>query len=266
MRYFDAHCHVQFDPYAADRDAVLASMREQEVGGLVVGVDLESSVRALSLVERLPGFYATAGLHPNSVLENRFDEDSFRAILRHPKMVAVGECGLDNFRPEDLDAAKAEQRRVFTRHIELAIEADKPLMIHGRPSKGTMDAYQDMLDIFRAYKQEHGERLRGDIHFFVGGLDEAKGFLDLGFTLSFTAVLTFARDYDEVVRYVPLASILTETDSPYVAPSRIRGKRNDPLSVIDVVAALAEIRGEEVETVREAVLGNAKRLFRLHEA
>ncbi len=263
MKYFDAHCHVQFDPYDEDRQALLTRMREQEVGGLVVGVDLDSSVRALSLVQDLPGFYATAGLHPNAVLDDRFDEESFRAILRHPKMVAVGECGLDNFRPLDVAVAKVEQRRVFERHLELAVEADKPLMIHGRPAKGTMDAYEDMLDILGSYKQEHGDRLRGDIHFFVGGVEEARRFIELGFTVSFTAVLTFARDYDEVVRYVPLDRILTETDSPYVAPKRIRGQRNDPLSVVDVVEAIAEIRGEDAEVVREAVFKNAKTLFNL---
>ena len=178
-------------------------------------------------------------------------------------MVAVGECGLDNFRPLDVAVAKVEQRRVFERHLELAIEADKPLMIHGRPAMGTMDAYEDMLDILGSYKQEHGDRLRGDIHFFVGGVEEARRFIELGFTVSFTAVLTFARDYDEVVRYVPLDRILTETDSPYVAPKRIRGQRNDPLSVVDVVEAIAEIRGEDAEVVREAVFKNAKTLFNL---
>lgn len=246
--------------------ALLNAMSEREVGGLVVGVDLDSSVKALSLVQHLPNFYATAGLHPNSVFDDRFDEESFRALLRHPKMVAVGECGLDNFRPEDVERAKEEQKRVFSRHIELALEADKPLMIHGRPSKGTMDAYQDMIDILRSYKQEYGDRLRGDIHFFVGGIEEARVFIELGFTLSFTAVLTFTRDYDEVVRYVPLSSMLTETDSPYVAPSRIRGKRNDPLSAIDVVEAIAEIRKESPELVREAVLKNARTLFQISEA
>lgn len=263
MKYFDAHCHVQFDPYDADRADVIRTMQEKEVGGMVVGVDLDSSVKALRLVENLPGFYAAAGLHPNAVLEERFDMDSFRAILRHPKMKAVGECGLDNYRPEDVEAAKEEQKKVFAQHIELAIEADKPLMIHSRPSKGTQDAYRDMIDILRSYKQEHGERLRGDIHFFVGGVEEAKDFVDLGFTMSFTAVLTFARDYDEVVRYLPLESILTETDSPYLAPKRIRGKRNEPVSVIDVVEAMAEIRGEDPERVRAAVLQNATRLFGL---
>lgn len=263
MRYFDAHCHVQFDPYDEDRVAVLNRMIEQEVGGMVVGVDLDSSVKALRLVETLPNFYAAAGLHPNYVLDERFDVDSFRALLRHPKMVAVGECGLDNFRPEDVAVAKVEQKKVFEQHVELAIEADKPMMIHSRPSKGTQDSYRDMIDILRSYKQEHGDRLRGDIHFFVGGVEEAKDFIDLGFTLSFTAVLTFARDYDEVVRYVPLSSIITETDAPYIAPLRIRGKRNEPTSVIDVVEAIAGIREEDQEMVREVVLSNVKSLFKL---
>ena len=261
MKYFDAHCHVQFDPYDADRAAVIAAMQERDVGGMVVGVDLHSSVKALKLVENLPNFYASAGLHPNAVIDERFDEDSFRAILRHPKMKAVGECGLDNFRPTDVEVVKVQQRKVFEKQIELAIEANKPMMIHSRPSKGTQDAYRDMIDILHAYKKEHGDRLRGDIHFFVGGIQEARDFVDLGFTMSFTAVLTFTRDYDKVVRFLPLTSIITETDSPYVAPSRIRGQRNEPVSVIDVVGAIAEVRGEEEEMVRKTVLTNARTLF-----
>lgn len=263
MKYFDAHCHIQFDPYDADRVAVIESMQQHEVGGMVVGVDLDSSVKALAVAQHLPNFYAAAGLHPNYVLGEQFDADSFRALLRHPKMVAVGECGLDNFRPEDPERAKPEQRRVFEQHVQLAIEADKPLMIHSRPAKGTQDSYRDMIDILRSYKQEHGDRLRGDIHFFVGGIDEARDFVGLGFTISFTAVLTFTHDYDDVVRYVPLESILTETDAPYVAPARIRGARNEPVSVIDVVQAIADIRGEDTELVRTTVLKNAQTLFSL---
>jgi len=265
MRYFDAHCHVQFDPYDADREALLADMGEKEVGGLVVGVDLESSRSALALVEGREHLYAAAGLHPNYVLGETFDEDAFRALLKEPKVVAVGECGLDNFRPEDADAAKGRQQEVFRKHVELAVEADKPLMIHARPKKGTMDAYRDLIDILASYKKEHGDRLRGDIHFFVGGLEEAEALIALGFTLSFTAVLTFARDYDEVVRSVPLASILAETDAPYIAPANRRGKRNDPLAAIEVAHAIADIRGENEEEVRKALLQNAQRLFGLPE-
>ena len=263
MKYFDAHSHIQFDTYDADRAEVIERMQSQGVGGLIVGTDLDSSVKALALVEKIPGLYAAAGLHPNAVLDEDFDVASFRALLSHPKMRAVGECGLDNFRPEDVEVAKVAQKKVFEAHVQLAIEANKPLMIHSRPSKGTQDAYRDIIDILRSYKKEHGERLRGDIHFFVGGLEEARDFLDLGFTMSYTAVLTFARDYDAVVQYLPLTSILTETDSPYLAPKRIRGQRNEPTSVIDVVGALALIRGEDEEVVRETVLANATTLFGL---
>ena len=134
-------------------------------------------------------------------------------------------------------------------------------MIHARPTKGTQDAYVDLINILRSYKKEHGERLRGDIHFFVGGIDEARELIELDFTLSYTAVLTFTHDYDEVVRFIPLTHLLSETDSPYVAPVSRRGQRNDPFSVRDLVQAMAAIRGESEEVVREAVLANARRVF-----
>jgi TatD DNase family protein len=264
MRYFDAHAHIQFDPYDADREALLARMQEEEVGGLIVGVDLESSKRAIALVEGRDDLYASIGLHPNHEADEWFEAGNYAELARNPKVVAIGECGLDYYRPLDAsDEVKRKQRNVLEDHIRLAVELDKPLMIHSRPSKGTMDAYQDIINILGSYKQEHGERLRGDIHFFVGGVDEARQLIELGFTISFTAVLTFARDYDEVVRYAPLSSILAETDAPYVAPVSRRGERNDPLSVRDVVRAVAEIRGEDEEAVREALLGNARRLFGL---
>lgn len=267
MKYFDAHAHVQFPMYDADRRELLERMCEEEVGALIVGVDEPSSKGALALLDEfadIPDLYAAAGFHPNHAAEELFNEDTFREFLKDPRVKAVGECGLDNYRPADADAAKPKQREVFGKHVEFALEFDKPLMIHSRPFKGTQDAYRDLIDILGSYKREHGEKLRGDIHFFVGGIDEARALIDLGFTLSFTAVLTFARDYDEVVRFAPLSSILSETDAPYVAPISRRGQRNDPLSVKDVVAAIAGIRSEHEETVREAILANAKRLFKLH--
>lgn len=258
MKYFDAHCHIQFDPYNKDREDVITRMREEAVGGIIVGTDLASSKAAIELVQNLDDFYATVGLHPNHVDDEAFDYETYLALARHPKVVAIGECGLDNYRPGDVEAAKPRQRELFRTQVELALAADKPLMIHGRPAKGTMDAYEDLLSILDEYKTA-----RGDIHFFVGTPEIATRFIDLGFTLSFTAVITFARDYDEVIRSVPLSSILSETDSPYVAPASRRGQRNDPLSTRDVVTQIAEIRGEDEEMVREAILANAKRLFRL---
>jgi TatD DNase family protein len=262
MQYFDAHCHVQFSGYDEDRDDVLASMRDSAVGGLVVGTDLESSRKALELVQGSDTLWASIGLHPNSAHEWE-DADAYRALANDPKVVAIGECGLDNFRPEDPNATKSKQREVFEAHIQLAIETGKPLVVHARPSKGTMDSYLDALDLLTSYKREHGDRLRGDMHFFVGDVETARGFIELDFTLSYTAVLTFARDYDDVVRYAPLTHLLSETDSPYVAPAPNRGKRNEPTAVIKVVEAIADIRREDSEAVRVHILENTRKLFTL---
>lgn len=261
MKYFDAHCHIQFDAYDADREELIRSMEEQEVGGMVVGVDLASSQKAIALAEQHDSLYASVGLHPNDTHLEPFDMDVYRKLAAHPKVLAIGECGLDNFRPEDVELSKPKQREVFEQHVQLAIESDKPLMIHSRPAKGTQDAYNDLIDILGSYKREHGEKLRGDIHFFVGGIEEARSLIELGFTLSYTAVLTFARDYDEVVCFAPLTSLISETDSPYVAPPPNRGSRNDPRAVRAVVEAMASIRGEDSELVRAQILSNAQRMF-----
>lgn len=261
MKYFDAHMHVQFPQYDADRSELLETMRKEEVGGLVVGTDFESSQKAIALVEGNDTLFASVGLHPNAVEKESFSYDEFRELASNPKVVAIGECGLDNFRPENPDTIRAKQREVFEEHVRLAIELEKPLMIHARPSKGTQDAYNDALDVLMRYKKEHGDKLKGDMHFFVGGVEEARAFLEIDFTMSFTAVLTFTRDYDEVVRFLPETHILSETDAPYVAPAERRGQRNDPLAVQDVVRAIAGIRGESEEYVREGILGNARRLF-----
>ena len=261
MKYFDAHCHIQFPHYDADRAQVIQSMEHADVGGLVVGTDLQSSVKAVQLVEGHENLFAAVGLHPNAVFTESFDYTRYRALAQNPKVLAIGECGLDNFRPDDVEISKPKQREVFLEHIRLAVETNKPLMIHSRPSKGTQDAYRDLIDILTSAKREHGEKLSGNIHFFVGGIEEARDFLELDFTMSYTAVLTFARDYDDVVRYIPSTHILTETDAPYIAPLSRRGQRNDPLATIDVVEALAGIRGEEIETTRDQVLQNAKRVF-----
>jgi TatD DNase family protein len=261
MKYFDAHCHIQFPMFDEDREVLASRMETEAFGGIVVGVDAHSSEQAIALAQSHPHLWSAVGLHPNYTQEQEFNIEDFRRLAQHSKVVAIGECGLDNFRPENPDATRARQREVFEAHVQLAIELDKPLMIHARPTKGTQDAYQDLIEILRSYKQEHGERLRGDIHFFVGGIEEARALIELDFTLSYTAVLTFTHDYDDVVRFIPLTHLLSETDSPYVAPVSRRGQRNDPFSVRDVVTAMSAIRGEDEETVRAAVLSNARRVF-----
>lgn len=257
MRYFDAHCHVQFQQYDEDRDGVLAEMAAADVGGIIVGTDRTTSKLAVETADGKT-LFASIGLHPNDKPGEGYDDAYYEELAADPKVVAIGECGLDFYRPENPEAEKVRQKNVFARHIALAKKTGKPLIIHARPSKGSMDAYEDALDMLEA---EGG--LTGDFHFFVGNTKTAERIVRLGFTMSFTAVLTFTKDYDEVVRSLPLESILSETDAPYVAPAPNRGKRNTPLSVRDVVAALARIRGEDEERVREALLRNAERLFGL---
>lgn len=261
IRYVDAHCHIQFEQYADDGAKLIERMREEMVAGIVVGVDYESSKKSVKLVGEHEHLFTSVGLHPNRAGQEDFNIEKYRELAKNPKVVAIGECGLDYFRPTEVnEEVKNKQRKVLQNHIALAVELDKPLIVHARPSKGTTDAYTDLIEILKKAKAEH-PNLLGDVHFFVGSVTEAESLIALDFTVSFTAVITFARDYDKVIKSVPLSSILSETDSPYVAPVSRRGERNDPLAVIDVVAKIAGIRGEPVETVRAALLSNAERLF-----
>jgi TatD DNase family protein len=260
-RYLDVHCHVQFPWFEEDRGALLARMREHGVGGIVVGCDLESSKKAVALAERHDNLWAAIGLHPNEEGNEWYEAKNYLELGTSAKVVAIGECGLDYYRPAEVDEkVKKLQKSILNNQIELAARLDKPLIIHARPSKGAQDAYQDLIAILTEAKKKY-PRLAGDIHFFVGGIEEMRALHALGFTTSFTAVITFARDYDAVIKAAPLEMILAETDSPFVAPAARRGQRNDPLAVIDVAAQIAAIRGEDLELVRAALLANAKRVF-----
>jgi TatD DNase family protein len=261
-RYFDAHCHIQFDQFTQDQAALLERMAAEGVRGVVVGCDADTSRKAADLSEQYEHIVAAVGFHPNRIEDEKYDEHLLRNLLMYPKVVAIGECGLDYYRPAEVtEDLKSKQKDVFERQVHLAGQVGRPLIVHARPSKGTMDAYHDALAIIREAKEQF-PNLRGDVHFFVGTVEEAQSFVELGFTMSFTAVITFARDYDTVIRTLPLTSILSETDAPYVPPtSRARGSRNDPLAVQDVVAKIAEIRGENEETVRRQLVENAERLF-----
>jgi len=265
-RYIDAHCHLQFDDYDADREAVAREMHKAGIGAVVVGTDLALSRAAVALAEKHDHLFASVGIHPNHDLDvgrATSHMSELREIAKHPKVVAIGECGLDYFRQTEItEEIKEKQKELFKAQIALAAEFGLPLIIHARASKGMMDAYHDLIAILKEAKREY-PNLRGDAHFFAGGVDEARAFVELGFTLSFTAVVTFARDYDEVIRAVPLTSILAETDAPYVAPASRRGQRNDPLAVVEVAAKIAEIRAEDPEMVRTTLIENTRRLFAL---
>ncbi|MEK7155293.1 MAG: TatD family hydrolase [Patescibacteria group bacterium] len=267
MRYFDAHTHVNFVAFKDDNEAAIQRAAEADVAMNTVGTQFDTSKDAVAIAEKYENVYATIGLHPIHTAKSyhdekelgeggkaftsrgeQFDAAAYEELAKSPKVIAIGECGLDYIRLEE--NTKKTQEEVFVQQIHLANKLGKPLMLHIR------NAYDDALAIL---KRE--AKVKGDVHFFAGDWNIAKQFLDFGFTLSFTGVITFTHDYDEVIKNAPLDSILCETDAPYVAPVPYRGKRNEPAYVIEVVKKIAEIRREDVEKVREQLLINAVRLF-----
>jgi len=267
-KYIDVHAHVNFKAFEEDHDAVVRRALDGGTWFFNVGTQIDTSLSAIKMAHRYSeGVYAVIGLHPihtdksfhdkqelgdeGEAFTSRgevFDKNIYRELLKDEKVVAIGECGLDYFHMESGSIEK--QKKAFISQIELANEVGKPLMLHVR------DAYSDTLKILKKYA-----KVKGVVHFFVGNMEEAKGFLDLGFMLSFTGVLTFTHDYDEVVRNTPLDMILTDTDSPYVAPVPHRGRRNEPSYVKEIVKKIAEIKNLSEEEVARAIVANAKKLF-----
>ena len=254
-RYFDIHSHLNSPLYQKDFDEVIKRLKETETHTIVIGTDFESSKMAVDLAEKYEEIYACIGVHPIDKLES-FEVQKFENLIQNPKVVAVGECGLDFFHA-DRDVDYERQKKLFLDQVDFALAHDKPIMIHSR------DAYEEVLEILGPLKGIHGSKLRGNVHFFTGSAEVAKRFFNVGFTVSFTGVITFARDYDEVIKSAPLHMIMSETDAPYVAPVPYRGKRNEPSYVAEVVKSIAEIRGENLDSVRAALLSNAQCVFRL---
>jgi TatD DNase family protein len=278
-KYIDIHSHVNFTAFDADRDEVIKRALDNDTFVINVGTQIDTSRQAVELAHKYnEGVYAIIGLHPihtgasyhdtkelgegGAEFTSRgevFDKEKYRELLKDPKTLGIGECGLDYYRCDEESISK--QKKALVGQIELANEFNKPMMLHIRnnPSDKTRNAYFEALDLLKKHA-----KVKGDVHFFAGGLEEAKAFLDFGFTLSFTGVITFTHDYDEVIKNTPLDMIMTETDSPYVAPAPYRGKRNEPVYVREVVKRIAEIKNLPETEVAEAIIENAKRVFGLH--
>ncbi len=266
MKLFDAHCHLQMAQYDADRAEVLARMRERDMGAVVIGVDIATSQGAIALAEQHDFLWAAVGLHPNDNPTEEFYTTIYRSLAAHPKVVAIGECGLDYFRlPADrrgqgaggTPEEKALQKKRFESQIELAIEVGKPLIIHCR------NAHDDMLEILATHKQSGGEKLQAVIHFCTVSGELAQKYIDLGCYLSFPGPITYTDMYDDSVRVAPLDRILAETDAPFAAPVPHRGERNEPAYVEHVVAKIATIKGISVEEASSQIVLNSQRIFGL---
>lgn len=261
--YIDIHTHLNLPQFDEDRAAVIARLHDQNIAAINVGMDTPTSRFAAELANQNDNLWAIVGHHPayvdNDSPAGGFDEATYRELLAGPRVVGVGECGFDYFRIEKTPEHLAKQEQLFRAQIELAIEFDKPLMLHIRPTRDTYDAYDDALALLSEYKKEAGDRLRGDAHFFAGTLEHAQRFIELGFYISFTGVITFAREYDDLIQALPLDRIMCETDAPYVTPIPYRGQRNSPEYVGEVYKKMTELRPEE--NVREQILANVKDLW-----
>ncbi len=253
-RLFDIHSHLNFPQFDADREEIIARMRTDGIGTITIGTSLETSRQAIALARQHEHVFATIGIHPTDT--EVFDAPAFVELVADPNVVAIGECGLDYYRDQSSET-KAHQRNVFQQQLVFAREHNLPVMIHGRPSAGSMDAYEDTIALLKEYE------VKGNVHFFVGTTAIAQQFLDLGFTLSFDGPITFTHDYDDVVRYVPADALMAETDSPFAAPAPFRGKRADPTMVQYVAERIAEIRGVEQEEMKRQLTENALTAFAL---
>ena len=253
IKYIDIHSHLGFEDYGKDLDDVLKRMEDSGVATITVGASLASSKDAVKVADNNENIWACIGIHPSE--KEVFNESDFESLVKNPKVVAMGECGLDYFVGKGAEAIsdenKQKQQKEFVKQIEFSIKYNKPLMLHIR------DAFQDAYNILKKYEG----KARGNMHFFTGDLEWAKKFVELGYTISFTGVITFAHQYDEVIKNISLDKIHAETDAPWVAPIPYRGKRNEPTYVIEVVKKIAELRGEDMEKVRLQLLENAKRIF-----
>jgi TatD DNase family protein len=251
MKYIDIHSHLNLSPLLETQKEVMERMKEKGVATITVGTGIETSREAVRLADENDFLYATVGIHPN---HEEYWNEELEELSKNEKVIAIGECGLDYFRNET-EESKIRQKEIFKKHIELALKIGKPLMIHSRPSKGSQDAYEEVLNILE------GSGVKANFHFFVGNVDTAKKALEAGHTMSFDGPITFSGDYDEVIRFLPLESIMAETDAPYAPPVPHRGKVCEPWMVEEVYRAIARIKGLEEEQVRLALVENAKRFF-----
>src|SRR3989344_2590531 len=253
-RLIDIHTHAQFSAFDGDRDAVIRRALDAEIWMINVGTDKNMSQGAIKLAQKYgEGVYATAGLHPNDYGEG-FDYDFYKKLVQDPKVVAIGECGLDYYRTAQHEA-QTKQKEIFVKHIQLARDVKKPLMIHCR------EAFGDLIDILRASR--FALQAPGIVHFFSGTIEDAQKLMDLGFSFSFGGVITFTSEYEKLIKFIPLDHILLETDAPYVAPIPHRGKRNEPSYIEEVAKKISKILGKDFDEIAEITTKNAIKIFGL---
>lgn len=257
--FTDSHCHLTFPELSAQLQSIREAMAAARVDrALCICTTLEEAPQVVSLAQQYDNFWATVGVHPDNEGVSEPDVDTLVALAGAPKVVAIGETGLDYYRLGDRTTHQMEwQRQRFRVHIQAARRAQRPLVIHTRSAAD---------DTLRLLMQEGGQDVGGVFHCFTESAQVARAVLDLGFHISFSGILSFknAQDLRAVAALVPLERCLIETDSPYLAPVPYRGKLNSPAYVPFVAQALAQAKGLSVEAVAQATSQNFARLFLNH--
>lgn len=257
MQLIDSHCHLDLldlTAHEGDLAKAIGYAREEGVSHfLCPGVTLADFPAQLAAIQPFPMVYAGVGLHPNEQVEVEPETETLVALARTPKVIAIGETGLDYYR---LEGDSGGQQERFRRHIRAALETGKPLIVHSRQARE---------DTIRLLREENASKVRGILHCFTEDLAMAKAAIELGFLVSFSGIVTFsnAKALQEVVKNIPLESILIETDAPWLAPVPYRGKPNQPAFVRYVAEHIAILRDEPVERIAEVTTRNFMQLFRL---
>ena len=253
--YFDTHAHLDDRQFNEDREEIIKRAKEEGVDLIVnPGDNMSTSKKSIELAENYDFIYAAIGFHPHNAKDVK--KDSYRRLeemSQHPKVVAIGEIGLDYYRNH---SPRNVQREVFIGQIEFADKLDLPIIIHDREAHG---------DIFEILQRYYNGKSGGVLHSYSGSVEMAYRFIELGLYISISGPITFknARKNIEVVKEIPLEHLLIETDSPYLTPEPFRGKRNHPSLVRYVAEKIANIKGIDVEEVAERTRENGKKLFRI---
>lgn len=252
--FIDSHCHLNFPGLSENLDNLLVNMQENQVShALCVSVDLKNFPAVLALAIQHDNLYASVGVHPDYELETEPTQAELVSLAQHPKVIAIGETGLDYFR---LTGDLEWQRERFRTHIRAAKECHKPLIIHTRSAAA---------DTLKIMAEEDAGQAGGVMHCFTENLEVAYAAIELGFYISFSGILTFenANQIKEVAQKIPLEKMLIETDSPYLAPTPYRGKTNQPAYVKHVAEEIANLRNISLDQVGETTSHNFNQLFRL---
>ncbi|MDE0314249.1 MAG: TatD family hydrolase [Candidatus Poribacteria bacterium] len=250
--FIDSHAHIQISQFDRDRDAVLKRANEAAVSTiLIIGFDVETSLGAIELADKHKNLYATVGMHPHDAQKLTPDVlKTFRELLHHPKVIALGEIGLDYYRNL---SPPAVQKEAFAKQLDLAEEMEMPIIVHNR------DAYVDILPILEA----RSRKIHGVLHCFTGDVELMHRSLEIGFHIGIGGIVTYpnAKDVQAVAKEIPLERLLIETDCPWLAPQFRRGKRNEPAYVRAVAEKIAVLREIAIETIGEITTQNFNRLF-----